>query len=1131
MNTRFETIFKDPDVITELTYLQEHYVITPADKASNNYTFTCKKYYFDSLVKELGLNSPPGNPTYTPTNLSASEIIDNHKSSLASFGFDTNNLDLDLPYLYCIPKMHKNPYKQRFIAGSSKCSTKSVSILLTKVLSEIKSGLQKYCSTVYSRSGINQIQASRGRKGKTATKEPSPEPEKKTKTRGRSHQGQGDGNEDTGKGRVTRAVVQEAETPKQGRGRSAGRNAQPPVTPEPTPRSSSRQKTQTPKAKTPSKAQTPKGKATPAKKGRGRGRGKKAQEEVEAEDEEEEEEEEEVEEEEEEEVEKATPKQRGRGRGAGKATPKSVGKAAAKNTPKKSPAKKPAASPSPARKGRRAKAAEEESEESEPQLVLKKVDSPAKKSPKSSPKAGRKASKSPAKSPSKTPTKSPRGRGRKSADKESEETAAAEAEDKEEEAAPAEEEKESKDETDATADVAEGKADNEDAKMKDAEEEPLEAQEEESKKEEEEEAPEEESKEEEEEMEEDVAPAEESKPVEEEIVEEPSAQTNGEEPPDHSPAKKRKLDDDDDVTEDTSVKKARVEEEETSPVENGAETEEAIENDVEAMEQETADTKESEEDKDYVIINKDEVPPPDSQEVLESAPKEVTPAVEEPSEENMEEENEAAAEEEEVQEEGAEETSQTVIEDVTEEQSEVLKEPAVETMVMENEVVATEAEQEEVLESEPVMPESAPVVAESEPVVQEEPTVANSCPEEPVVQQQDLVAAVQSQSEVVDNVAESVTNCVIPNQIDQTQAAIPKPPSTTDWVVNRKFINNPGFNIETSDPSKHFSVASYNILAQCHLDRNDYSFTEDCYLALDYRHEKLMKEMKFLNADIVCMQEVGPSYFESKLLPAMREIGYEGIMMKRTDDYYDEGEASFYKTSRFTPIQTQTYSLKQLAIENELLGQGLDEGLEDSLAKYLDRPDILIITQLRCNNTQNIITIGNIHVHWGKMEVPDVQCVQIASAIKEVVTKAGSDGHPHILCGDFNSEVTSPGYQLCTEGYLSDAMIQYLQNMENLQLSDGNKTSLVNHLWRAFQHTSSGLKSAYAVAEKSEPVVTSYNRVMKAAVDYIFYSANCMDNVGVLQVSPESAICATGGIPDSVFPSDHVSVMAKFSFK
>ncbi|KAK3096084.1 hypothetical protein FSP39_022938 [Pinctada imbricata] len=34
VNMRFESIFKDPDVITELAYLQEYYAITPADKAS-----------------------------------------------------------------------------------------------------------------------------------------------------------------------------------------------------------------------------------------------------------------------------------------------------------------------------------------------------------------------------------------------------------------------------------------------------------------------------------------------------------------------------------------------------------------------------------------------------------------------------------------------------------------------------------------------------------------------------------------------------------------------------------------------------------------------------------------------------------------------------------------------------------------------------------------------------------------------------------------------------------------------------------------------------------------------------------------------------------------------------------------
>ena len=38
-----------------------------------------------------------------------------------SFGIQVNNEERDLPYIYWITKMHKNPYKHRFIAGSSKC--------------------------------------------------------------------------------------------------------------------------------------------------------------------------------------------------------------------------------------------------------------------------------------------------------------------------------------------------------------------------------------------------------------------------------------------------------------------------------------------------------------------------------------------------------------------------------------------------------------------------------------------------------------------------------------------------------------------------------------------------------------------------------------------------------------------------------------------------------------------------------------------------------------------------------------------------------------------------------------------------------------------------------------------------
>jgi hypothetical protein len=47
--------------------------------------------------------------------------------------------------------------RNNFIAGSSTCSTKELSIHLTKIMSAVKEGQQKYCETVYSRSGINHM--------------------------------------------------------------------------------------------------------------------------------------------------------------------------------------------------------------------------------------------------------------------------------------------------------------------------------------------------------------------------------------------------------------------------------------------------------------------------------------------------------------------------------------------------------------------------------------------------------------------------------------------------------------------------------------------------------------------------------------------------------------------------------------------------------------------------------------------------------------------------------------------------------------------------------------------------------------------------------------------------------------
>ena len=89
--------------------------------------------------------------------MSSEDIVNTHDTFMKSFGIELSDDDKRLPYLYWTPKLHKSPVKHRFIAGSSKCTTKQLSSLLTKILTVIKTGLEKYCSIKTSHTGVNNM--------------------------------------------------------------------------------------------------------------------------------------------------------------------------------------------------------------------------------------------------------------------------------------------------------------------------------------------------------------------------------------------------------------------------------------------------------------------------------------------------------------------------------------------------------------------------------------------------------------------------------------------------------------------------------------------------------------------------------------------------------------------------------------------------------------------------------------------------------------------------------------------------------------------------------------------------------------------------------------------------------------
>ena len=74
--------------------------------------------------------------------LSERVIVDGHGCHTAlHFGVKAKENQDKVPTLYWLPKLHKKPYKARFIANSSSCTTTELSKLLTSCLTAVKNML------------------------------------------------------------------------------------------------------------------------------------------------------------------------------------------------------------------------------------------------------------------------------------------------------------------------------------------------------------------------------------------------------------------------------------------------------------------------------------------------------------------------------------------------------------------------------------------------------------------------------------------------------------------------------------------------------------------------------------------------------------------------------------------------------------------------------------------------------------------------------------------------------------------------------------------------------------------------------------------------------------------------------
>ena len=137
--TEKRSIFQNPDVKDELRCLQEHFVLCPVDKASNNIAIVCKQLYAKVILEELNFsdNNAGNNPTYELVHEDQKDIVQKHKDFQESMGLTLEEDYEKLPPMHWTTKMHKEPVSSRFIIGSKISSLKPLGKYITRIFKVI----------------------------------------------------------------------------------------------------------------------------------------------------------------------------------------------------------------------------------------------------------------------------------------------------------------------------------------------------------------------------------------------------------------------------------------------------------------------------------------------------------------------------------------------------------------------------------------------------------------------------------------------------------------------------------------------------------------------------------------------------------------------------------------------------------------------------------------------------------------------------------------------------------------------------------------------------------------------------------------------------------------------------------
>jgi len=281
-----------------------------------------------------------------------------------------------------------------------------------------------------------------------------------------------------------------------------------------------------------------------------------------------------------------------------------------------------------------------------------------------------------------------------------------------------------------------------------------------------------------------------------------------------------------------------------------------------------------------------------------------------------------------------------------------------------------------------------------------------------------------------------------------------------------------------------FTVLQWNILSQTLGINGDFVATPESALAWSHREPLLLQEIQRHEPDVICLEEVDCF---PQLSSQLDTVGFAGVWvpkpsspcLKFKDNMGPDGNAVFFKRSRFELLKSY----------HRVLNADTEGGTPSS--------GTLLVCQLEHRATKKRVTVCCTHLKAKK----GFEGVRLAQARHALDIIKEEKGERTILAGDFNAGLDESVYMLVKEH--------------------------------------GGLESAYNQVLSKEPEYTTWKLRGNAAnpskplekkdtIDFIFFDPKTLRSEAVLDL-PSAKALGEGLLPNMIFPSDHMSMVAKLS--